>query len=152
MRTQDTPAEARRRELYGTDAHDHLLEVLRRIDPGRVGQRPPGAVHSMHQVLGHMTFWLDVALARIRREVEADEHGEGGWPAEVEPAGAQEWSERVERLARGLESLEAEWAALADEGDPDHRSFGERNARMVTGHNSYHLGQIVALDKQLAAL
>lgn len=133
-------------QLYGTNSHVHLLSALEGVDARTAGRRVDGFPHSIHQILGHMIFWQDIALARIEgREYDAGEHAEDGWAFPEGPRDDIDWAASVENLAHGLRRVEAH---LEEVGDSE---VALRNVRMVQGHNSYHLGQIVTLRRILGS-
>jgi uncharacterized damage-inducible protein DinB len=135
-----------RNRLYGSDSHVHLLSALEGVDIETVGRRIDGFPHSIFQIVDHMVFWQDVALARIEgRPYDAGECAADGWCHCAEPESAEEWARRVERLAEGVRALEGH---LAQIGEDD---AAIREIRMVEGHNSYHLGQIVLMRRILGS-
>ena len=142
--------------LYGVRAHLHVLHALEGLDPRLAGERVAASPHTIHQVLAHMTYWQDIALARMRGEAPADPPTAAeGWAAPSGPEDARDWEAAVASFAEGLRAIEA----LVADPDTDldrvvHAKRG-RTARdevyMVQGHNAYHLGQIVQLRRQLGA-
>ncbi len=136
-----------RNELHGTGSHVHVLDALEGLDSKTAGETVPGMPHSIHQILRHMIYWLDIALARIeKRENDPAKKAADGWLFPAEPSKG-EWAEAVERLASGLRLLGGRLREMHS-ADPEHRKLVRRNIRMVMGHNAYHLGQIVTLRQQ----
>ena len=136
-----------RNELYGKGNHVHVLDALEGLDTKTAGATMPGMSHSIHQILRHMIYWLEIALARIeKREHDPAKKAADGWLFPAEP-GEGEWAEAVERLASGLRSLGGHFSEMHSV-DPEHRKLVRRSIRMVMVHNAYHLGQIVTLREQ----
>lgn len=146
--------ESLREHLYGVRSHLHVLYALEGLDPRLAGARPAGTEHTIHQVLGHMTFWQDVALARIRGETPPDTRSAAsGWTTPEAPEDASDWEAAVASFAEGLRAIDG---LLADPEVDLERSCGPKGTLrdqvlMVQGHNSYHLGQIVSLRRQLGS-
>ena len=142
--------------LYGLGSHLHTLHALEGLDPALAGGSCPGAPHTIFQVLQHMVYWQDIALARMRGEsAPQPATAAEGWTSPAVPEDASDWEATVASLAEGLRSIEA---LVADPEVPLDRTTDERRGRtlldevlMVTGHNSYHLGQIVQLRQQLGS-
>ena len=140
------------RLLYGTGSHVHVLDALEGLAAEDAARRPEGAPHSVFQILGHMVYWQDIALARIRGEPHtAADRAADGWPRAATPAGEKGWRRTVGELAAGLRAFEEHLVEAMDPAppDPERAALARRNVRMVMGHNAYHLGQIVILRQQL---
>jgi len=142
--------------LYGVHSHLHVLHALEGLDPKLAGTRDGGSPHTIHQVLAHMVYWQDIALARMKGEPPPDPATAAeGWEFPAVPQGAGDWEALVASFAEGLRSIES---LVADpEYDLDRVVHAKRGTTarkevfMVQGHNSYHLGQIVQLRRQLGA-
>jgi len=142
--------------LYGVGSHVHILDGLDGLDPQVAGTMPGHGAHSIFQILGHMVYWQDIALARMRgeRPPEPSTAAEG-WLTPQAPEDESDWQAAIASLAEGLRSIEA---MVADTSyDLDRALDGTKNRTgrgevlMVQGHNSYHLGQIVELRRQLGS-
>jgi hypothetical protein len=73
--------------LRGKGAHVDTLGVFEGLTLQTAGESPKGAPHTVWQLLGHMIFWQDLALARIRGENPIPPaHAEHGWPFTPAPA------------------------------------------------------------------
>jgi uncharacterized damage-inducible protein DinB len=142
--------------LYGTNCHLHTLHALEGLDPALAGSQVTGSPHTIFQILHHLVYWQDIALARMRGEDPPEPaHAAEGWDFPGSPEDESEWEAAVASLAEGLRSIEA---LIADPGYDlgqvlnrrgDRTPLGE--ALMVQGHGSYHLGQIVQLRAQLGS-
>lgn len=140
--------------LYGTDSHVPLLHALEGLDAEAAGKRPHGVPHSIHQILRHMSYWQEIAIARIRGEnPPRPKTAAEGWTATVEPEGEAGWEDAVEEFSSGLWELQAYLedpdADLGAPSEAERRRVARNEVLMVLGHNSYHLGQIVSLRQQL---
>jgi uncharacterized damage-inducible protein DinB len=138
--------------LYGVNSHTHVLHALEGLNPFLVGTEIPRSPHTIHQILHHMIYWQDIALARMRGEAPPPPATAAeGWDFPARPEDASDWEAAVASLAESLRAIEA---LVADPRfDLDRPLPGGRTPRgqvlMVQGHNSYHLGQIVQLRLQL---
>lgn len=148
--------ESFKRQVYGESSHVHVLHALDDLDMGQAGARPNGATHSIYQLVRHMVYWQDIALRRMRGDYPPlPPAALEGWTAPAMPASDDDWQDAVDELASGLWEIEA----LAESPDTDFgRVVSASRARavrdellMVLMHNSYHLGQIVMLRRQLGA-
>ncbi len=146
--------EALRSQLYGVNSHKHVLHALEGLTPKLAGARAGRAPHTIFQILQHMVYWQDIALARLRGERPPRPASAAlGWQTPEVPEDASDWEGAIACLAEGLRSFEA----LLDEPEPDlarvidsERGVSAREEiLMVQGHNSYHLGQIVTLRQEL---
>jgi len=142
--------------LYGIHSHMHVLHALEGLDPRLAGGAVDGSPHTVFQLLRHMSYWQDFALARMRGgDPPTPRSSAEGWDFPAAPEDGSDWEAAIASLAEGLRSIEA---LVADEDYDLDRPLdrrGERTGRgqvlMVQGHNSYHLGQIVQLRIQLGA-
>ena len=142
--------------LYGVRSHLHLIYALEGLDPRLAGESVPGSPHTILQILHHMTYWQDIALARLRDENPSEPATAAeGWDFPACPEDDSDWEAAVASFAESLRAIEA---FIADERSDLDRVVDRRNGRtlrdqvlMVQGHNSYHLGQLVQLRQQLGA-
>jgi uncharacterized damage-inducible protein DinB len=154
----DRTSDALRRQLAellrGEHAHLGFEAAVRNVPAGLRGARPGGVEHSLWQLLEHLRLgqWDILEFSRNPAHV-SPRWPEGYWPATVEPPGETAWDASVASFRADLEAL----ARLV--GDPDSDLFepfahgkGQtllREALLAADHNSYHLGQIVALRRLL---
>jgi uncharacterized damage-inducible protein DinB len=141
---------------YG-DSSDKILsgitaaEASRRIGPG---------MHTIWEIVLHMTAWTETVAARVRG-VGAKGPDRGDWPA---PAGSDDaaWAAVLRDLAAARETLLAEIDAAHEEDLHLHvKSFSEpfrdtgiSRASTVSGlveHDCYHLGQVAMLKRAVRA-
>ena len=142
--------------LYGSHAHLHILHALEGLPTSEAGATVEGSPHTIFQVLHHMTYWTDIAVARMHGDDPPDPASAAeGWDFPAAPEDESDWEAAVASLAEGLRASEA---LVADpEYDLDRvahartGSSARHEVLMVQGHNSYHLGQIVQLRQQLGS-
>jgi hypothetical protein len=148
---------------------DHLLELLRggsaHADPGAIlddfpatlrGAKPAHAPYTPWQLLEHIRFALNDLLVFCTdpKYVAPDWPGDY-WRAKDEAASASEWDAAVASVKADLAAFEK----LIQ--DPDANLYAQipwgsgqtllREILLVCDHNSYHLGQMVLLRKELGA-
>ena len=148
--------QALQHQLYGVNSHLHVLHALEGLDHRVAGARVGRAPHTIFQILHHMVYWQDIALARMRGERPATPASAAlGWMTPAAPEDASDWEAAIACLAEGLRGLEA---LLADRefeldgvAEPDRGTTVREELLMLQGHNSYHLGQIVMLRQELGA-
>lgn len=139
------------RALTGQGAHVEAGKVLDGLDRERAGVRPEGAPHSVFQIVNHLVFWQDHALAWLAGEKPpTPAHDAESWPGPECPTDGAAWEGAAARFAAGLERLRRH----ASEDDLAARR-GTKTVlyvlQIVAAHNSYHLGQVVLLRQQLGA-
>lgn len=140
-------------------AHSYLSTeaVLAGLSAANADRRPPGAPHSIAEIVAHMDFWQGWFLDRC--------DGTGtpmvaqaalGWPAVAEG----EWDAVRQRFETGF----ARAIALAKDGSRVDSAvvppieFGalarytvRDTLTHVALHNAHHLGQVITLRQQLGA-
>lgn len=142
--------------LDGKGAHIPFEEALASFPPQLRGVKPPGAPHSAWQLLEHLRIaqWDILEFSRDGKH-QSPPWPQGYWPATEAPPAAGDWDESIRKYRADLESMQA---YIADE---KHDLFAKlphgegqtllKEALVLADHNSYHLGQIVYLRKQLEA-
>ena len=118
---------------------------------------PRGGVHSIWEIVLHMTGWTDEAARRLRGGVP-DYPAVGDWPAVPPAATEAEWAHALAVLDDTHQELVATLRAMKPVslaemiGNASNAHVGSRvsYAAMVRGiaqHDAYHTGQIVILKK-----
>ncbi len=143
-------------QLHGTHSHVKMLDALEGLTAEQAGVVPGESPHSVFQLLRHMIYWQDIGIARILGTAPPfPESSAEGWTAAAAPTDATEWDETVEEFSTGLWEMDA--MLDSDEVDLDAVVEKDRmrtvrdNLLMVMCHNSYHLGEIVMLRRQIGA-
>lgn len=143
-----SPSEMTRRALTGKDAHVATGTVFDGLEWTAAGVRPPGAPHTVYQLLNHMLYWQDWVLAWLDgRSPATPDHASVGWPGTPAPSSRADWTDAVRRFREGLARLEAYCGTR-----PRVRRGGKTPLEMlraIAAHNSYHAGQVACL-RQLA--
>ena len=140
--------------LRGEGAHVEVSAALDGMSWELAGRRPPGAPHTVFQILNHLIYWQDVFIRRLTgAHAPSPPHAAVGWPGGDAPPSEAEWLAAVGRFNAGLTAVQALVSApTLDEPLPNwnHRTRADAIAATAS-HNSYHLGQIVLLRRMLGA-
>jgi hypothetical protein len=140
--------------IKGGSAHLDLKSALNDFPAGKRGAKPNGAPYNAWQLLWHMNFTLhDLLVFCTSSKYLAPNWPADYWPKEELPPSEEAWDNTVRALNADL----AEFEKMTM--DPAQNLYatipwgdGQRFLREVllaADHNSYHLGQIVLLKKQL---
>jgi uncharacterized damage-inducible protein DinB len=123
---------------------DSLQKTLAKIMEREANGKPLPKAHSIAELVGHITAWIEVVHRRIDGEV-------------VRVTGAEnfprsgKWTERLRRLDQAHAALVARVSSMSD-ADLDRQIAGKRQTaeyaiRGVVQHCIYHQGQIALLRK-----
>lgn len=143
-------ADQLRRAFEGPAWHGpSVLEALETVDAARAAAHPVPNVHSIWEIVLHLTTWDDVIRRRLGGEVVRSEDA-ADWP-EVGEATEAGWREALARLRRGHQALHATLLAL-DDATLDQPPYPGSSTRYVSAHgqvqhNLYHAGQIMLLRR-----
>lgn len=148
--------EALREQMYGVNSHLHLLHALEGLDPQLAGTPVAGAPHTIFQVVQHMVYWQDLTLVRLQGGNPPRPRTSAlGWQAPATAEDESEWEAAIAGLAEGLRAIEGLLADAAFDldavADAQRGTVAREEVLMIQAHNSYHLGQIVLLRRQLGA-
>jgi uncharacterized damage-inducible protein DinB len=128
-----------------------LSDLLRDVSFAQAADRPLPGVHSIWEIVLHITAWIDVARRRMEGEpVELSPAQD--WPAIRDPSDAG-WQIALGNLEGAHEKLRGAIAVL-DPERLDERVRGKPYSiyfllHGVIQHNLYHAGQIAILKKAL---
>ena len=139
------------RALSGKGAHVEAEKILHGLDWERAGARSEGSPHTASEIVNHLAFWQEHALAWLAGEKPpTPAHDAESWPGPERPADAAAWEAAAARFAAGLDRLRRHAAEddLAARRGPKTVLY---ILLIVAAHNSYHLGQVVLLRQQLGA-
>ena len=137
--------------LIGKDIHLEPAAALEGLDWEVAGRLPDGSTHSILQIVNHMAYWQDWVVRRLDgHEAPVPEHAGDSWPGSVSPANSAEWEAALAGFLNGLDALKQRSRGA------DLLSRVGENSRLamlqgIAAHNSYHLGQVVALRQMLGA-
>ena len=140
-----------RNAITGKEAHMDADNILDGLDWEDAGSRPGNIPHSVLQLLNHIIFWQEWAVRWLDGgKPAAPKHASDSWPGPERPASETEWRDAVRRFAGGLNELDKR----SLEGDIFQKQGKYSRLEMIeiiARHNSYHLGQIVAIRQMLGA-
>jgi len=142
--------------LQGRGAHSGFEDAIDGLPPELLGARVRDLPYTLWQLLEHMRMaqWDILEFSRDARHV-SPQWPEGYWPAEDAPGGAEAWEKGVASFRRDLEEMqELVTNPATDLFARIPHGTGQtilREAMLVADHNSYHLGQFVALRRLLGA-
>lgn len=137
--------------LSGRGAHVLVRDVVDGLDWQLAGERGGGGAHSVFQLVQHLVFWQDFALAWIDgSKPTTPEHAADSWPGGEAPASEAEWLELVRRFHAGLDAFEQRTAELDLLEERGPKTVLEI-VQLIAAHNSYHAGQIATLRRVLGA-
>jgi hypothetical protein len=142
--------------LKGGGAHVHFMDALEGFPPEKYGSFADGLPHTGWQLLEHARLAQRDILEFSRNPKHVSPPFPSGyWPKTPAPANRQAWDESVAAFQRDL--LEMVHLVANPRTDLSAKiPHGEgqtilREALLLADHNSYHLGQLVALRRALGA-
>jgi uncharacterized damage-inducible protein DinB len=151
---ETTVRETVARALTGEGAHIEAHVVLEGLDWQLAGSRPAGSPHSIHEIVNHLIYWNDWVTRWLEGMAPSiPEHAAESWPAAAAPTDERAWASTVRRFASTLEDLRK--AIRAKDLFTASVSQNAEKTRLemlhtIASHNSYHLGQIVLLRRQIS--
>jgi uncharacterized damage-inducible protein DinB len=142
--------------LRGGHAHVDLFGALKGFPEELYGKKPKGASHSAWQLLEHIRIALnDLLVFSTDPKYVAPEWPKDYWPENDAPKDADEWKASLKAFKADLEEFEklihnpeSNLYAKIPWGDGQTLL---REVLLAIDHNSYHVGQIVSLRKELGA-
>lgn len=142
--------------LDGKGAHLPFGEAAAKFPPELRGIKPSGAPHTAWQLLEHLRFtqWDLLEFSRNPHYREP-KWPEDYWPSSGAPPDPHAWDLSVAAYESDLAAVKA--LVANPERDllaPYPEAFGKpllRNVLILADHNSYHIGQLVFLLRQLEA-
>jgi len=142
--------------LTGGQAHATFDKAVKDLPVALRGKRPKGAEHSPWEVLEHLRIaqWDILEFSRNPKHVSPD-WPSGYWPKTQKPPNSKAWDKSVKSLENDLKSMtDLVMDPRTDLFSPIPHASGQtvlREALLVADHNSYHLGQFVALRRLLGS-
>ncbi len=141
--------------IRGGSAH---LDIKSGLDfpAGHRGTKPNGAPYNAWQVLWHLNYTLhDLLEFCTNPKYLTPKWPDDYWPKEEQPTSDDSWDKATKALLADLAQFEK---MLMDPAQNLYATipWGDgqtflREVLLAADHNSYHLGQIVLLRKQLDA-
>lgn len=137
--------------LSGRGAHAGTKNLFDGLDWKLAGMRPPGATHSVFQLLGHMIYWQEWVVKWLDGGSPLiPKHASASWPAKPAPTSVRDWRRAVRAFRRGLDGL-ARRAGKKDLLATRGKSTGLGMLHAIASHNSYHGGQVALVRQMLGA-
>jgi len=145
-----------RRILGWQDAHVGFEKSVEGLAPTLRGVRAPGFPHSAWELVEHMRLTQRDILDFCRNPAyEEPTWPDDYWPPTADPPSDQAWHDSIAAFREDRAALEA----LATDESIDlfatiphgHGQSYIREILVVADHNAYHLGQLVAVRRQLGA-
>jgi uncharacterized damage-inducible protein DinB len=140
--------------IRGGSAHLEVKSAIADFPAGKRTAKPSGAPYNAWQLLWHMNFTLhDLLEFCANPKYLAPKWPGEYWPKEDQPVSEIAWDETVRALEADLAQFEK---MIMDPAQNMYATipWGDgqtflREVLLAADHNSYHLGQIVLLRKQL---
>jgi uncharacterized damage-inducible protein DinB len=136
------------------DAHVGFEKAVDGIPPKLRGVQPPGAPHSLWQLVEHLRLaQFDILDFCVNPRYEEKKWPEDYWPETPAPPSSKAWDYSVAKVIRDRRALQK----LADDPKVDlgaripHGSGQTylRELMLVADHTAYHVGQIVVVRQLL---
>ena len=149
------------RELvYGKGAHVDPIACVEDISAELASQVVEGYPHSIWQIVEHMSYWMEYDLGKIAGENPVcPDRAIESWPSHPDPVTEAGWQKTVKkfvallvRMATLSESDQETLEKTVENVGPTNSPRTSNIHRMlwqVAVHNSYHVGQIALLRRQL---
>ncbi len=151
------------RELvYGKGAHVDPVACIEDISAALATRAVEGYPHSIWQIVEHMNYWMEYDLRKMAGEdPRYPDHAIESWSAHPNPASDELWHAVASRFGQLLTRMAT--LAESDSGTLERvvRELGSPEAARestvgvmlwkLVAHNSYHLGQIALLRRQMGA-
>lgn len=137
---------------------DNVMDLLADVTVAEAKAKPVPGVHSIWELVLHMTGWATEVRARVEGRA-AGTPASGDWPA-VGATTVARWQAAREALADAYQKLDAVVVALPDRElnqpvlDRRNNALGTGLSRYLTIHGAihhgvYHAGQIALLKRAL---
>ena len=142
--------------LKGGEAHADFEHAIADFPHELRGKAPQGAEHSPWQLLEHLRIaQQDILDFSTNPDYKAKEWPKEYWPKTEAPPDAKAWDRSINGYCEDLKALcelvedeKSDLFARIPHGDGQTIL---REVLVVADHNSYHLGQIVLLRRELGA-
>jgi hypothetical protein len=140
--------------VEGKGSHIPFSRAIEKFPFDLAGKKVRNLDHTAWSLVYHM--WIaqrDILEFSRNPDHESPAYPKGYWPASMKPGSPQEWDETIE----GIGSDQEEMVALIR--NPKNDLFAPfpwgdgqtlfRETIILAGHNSYHIGQFIALRQLL---
>jgi hypothetical protein len=140
--------------VEGKGSHIPFSKAIYKFPFDLAGEKVRNLDHTAWSLVFHM--WIaqrDILEFSRNPGYESPAYPSGYWPASMKPASRKEWKETIQGIAKDLDTM------IALLKDPRNDLFAPfpwgsgqtlfREAIILAGHNSYHIGQLVAIRQLL---
>ena len=129
-----------------------VVETLEGVDAAKAAARPPAGLHTIWELVLHVTAWQRAALAALDGVAYVSLEGEGDWPPEPGDASDDAWLAALSEMAKVNGELVAATRVFPEERLAEIVPGQERFnfyflLHGVVQHNVYHAGQIALLKR-----
>ena len=136
------------------EAHVPFDRAVKGIPPSMRGVVPNGWEHSAWQLVEHIRIaQADILEFSITAKYKAKKWPDDYWPKASAPRNAAAWSKSIAEIREDRKKLQqlAKNPRIDLTAEIPHGTGQTylREILLVAAHNSYHIGQIVSLRKQL---
>jgi hypothetical protein len=129
--------------LYGEGAHANPITAVQGIPVQLAARKLEGYPYSIWQIVGHMNFWMDYEVRRIRQEDPSyPAHAADSWPSDSSPVTELEWEQEVARFTALIEEL-----SILAQSDP---GFLNREVKATHAVHSQQSSSVLAVLWQTA--
>jgi uncharacterized damage-inducible protein DinB len=140
--------------LDWNEAHVPFDKAVKGIPASMRGVAPNGWEHSAWQLVEHIRIaQADILEFSITSKYKAKKWPDDYWPKSPAPRSAAAWTEALAEVRKDRKALQQlarnPRVDLAAEIPHGTGQTYLREILLVAAHNSYHIGQIVALRRQL---
>ena len=144
-----------RKLLDWEDAHVNFEKAVAGIPEALRGKAPKGSAHTPWQLLEHLRICQYDILDFCRNPDYVERSFADYWPETPAPPSKAAWDKSVAAFRRDREEIKKLAADTAvDLFSRIPHGSGQtylREVLLVADHNAYHVGQLVALRRQLGA-
>lgn len=127
-----------------------LKDILKDITSVQAASKPDSELHSIWEIILHMTGWREVAWKRLKGEEVPKVTKEKDWP-EVKDTNPESWNKTLEALELSQQQL---IQALSEADDEKIKQIAPGSSIPlnilldgIIQHDLYHSGQIALLKK-----
>ena len=127
-----------------------LMEILAGLDVAAAWWHPNATSHSIAEIVGHLTYWLEDTWRQILGEARPQGESGSDWGHSA-PESDADWQTVLTDLEAAHGHLQAEVLRLSESRLDEARPGSDTTIRgLLIGtlqHNAYHAGQIALLRK-----
>lgn len=148
----DVVEQALKRGIRGKHTHIDPLKAIEGLTADTARKVPENGTHSCWHLLHHIVYWQELMLSALRGEkVNWPKNNDASWPTKTTIEETENWNELVKQFERGLAEAEEHVQKIESfENLPAWPKVPPFTAILVLSqHNSFHLGEIVATRQAL---